>query len=39
MFGLPFSTAAFLWIVPGLLVIAQFFYCYWDDQKSKPKKN
>lgn len=33
MFGLPLDTAMFLWIIPVLLVIAQFVYCYWDDRK------
>lgn len=34
MFGLPLSTAMFLWILPGLLLIAQVAYCYWDDKKT-----
>ena len=33
MFGLPLNTAMFLWVLPALLVVAQFIYCYWDDRR------
>lgn len=38
MFGVPFVTAFWLWVLPVLLLVGQFAYCYFSDREKKHKK-
>lgn len=35
VFGVPFTTGLWLWIIPVILLLGQFVYCWLEDRKNE----